>query len=623
MSTGPEKKSAVVFVWTFSHEPEFYTSLDQRFQHWCIVPLRYQAYAAARAVLPADKLKTPDSIVHATTRRNIYAEAIQRCNTFWRELVRHQNEPWLSCLQGYQITPLLYALEYWMHMLENLRDGNSTTFLHVRPFSSLFLNGKILKDIEILDILCNPVVASGLISRIRGRRDACLGAVCNRWTHFFTKKFNIPCEKTADHLICGLQSTDWIAQAGFVQALQKAGHTDFRWMIPDRDRLQKTEDEKLGLEGIESCREYTDVLPLDENGYLMTPAWRHPGMANWSDVNILKRVESALRSSLPDKRYEPFIKSVAVTIVRMHPGLRLNYEAAARLLKKIRPKRIIANHTMEQLSYMRAWSRHQKVPFLRFPHGVEVHMDAEHFWDADRTGALGSFNLDRFAHYQSAGGEVFLVGGMHLAQQGQQAARRLQDERAGQETTPRRVLFLMGGYWAYSMPDNPIELRHELLELARALKPLNVRLSLRCHPRHLDQSAYCRIIEEIAGLGLNVEWSDARQSLTSDLLASCAAITGTWNGSAIMCLYGNVPVIGWMSRSAYVEVEAALNRLPLKASNALDAAEIIVRVLNDEDFLKDAVFRQQACLETFIYKPWNDPYAEAVSAYSEKVQGRQ
>jgi len=616
MSSSGEKRTAVVLLWTFNHEPEFYDKLDQQFSDWVVVPLRYRALSQARSVLPPGRVRGFNEIVTAAMRAEFYLKAIQRYNVFWSRMLAVKDEPWLTCIQGYQVTPLFYAVELWALLLKALRSGSGAQIFHIRPFSTYFLNGKVLKDIDLLDAFCTPPLKSGLVQQLRCMLDSACGSICNHWAEFVTRPFSPQEGPQVDTLICGLQSTDWISQAGYVQELKKAGHGNFRWMIPAHDRLAKTEDEKMGLAGIESVRDKTETFALNEFGYLEKPEWKNIRMAEWSDIQVLKRVRAAVCEAFPEIPFKAVLETLSVAIVRMHAGLRLNYEGIDRLLSQRKPKQIVASQTMEQLSYLRAWSRKNGIPYLRFPHGVELHLDAEHFWNADRVGALGTFARDRLEKLGSVSGEVTLCGGMHLAQQGQYTARRMKEGRLTQTSTPRRALFLMGGYWAFSMPDAPDEIRMDLMSLSQALKQHNIRLSVRCHPRHLDAESFRLIVTELASQGLDIDWSDARKSLTEDLLASGSAISSTWNGSALMCLYGDIPLVGWIPRPLYAETEAALRNWPLTASTSAETVDLISRSIDDPGFRSQSLTRQCECLKSFIYNPWGDPYSEAVAAYA-------
>lgn len=620
MTVSSASKTAVVLAWTFSNEPQFFEELDRQYASWKFMPLRYRALVEARAVLPAERLLSPHEVVDAETRRSLYAEAIQRYNVFWRKILRWKREPWISCLQGYQIVPLFYALAFWLKFHAAVRGSGNARVFHLRPFSRIFLHGKVLQDVELLELVCSPPLPPSCWLRARGKRDALLGAICNHGARWLARTSRPLPGQAVDTLICGLQSTDWIAQAGYIQALQESGHRDFRWMIPEQDRLSKTEDEKLGLEGIERCQSCIDRFPLNEHGYLDNASWRHSSFTLWSSIHVLQRVRQGVRAALPESCFAPFHEWMSVFIERLHPGLRLKYESVERCLSAYAPRRIIANHTMEQLSFLRAWARHHGRTYIRLPHGVEAHLDAEYFWDADQTGTLGSFARERLLSNRSAAGTLSLVGGMHLAQQGQRLKARLRETRETFHGRPRRVLFMMGGYWAYGMPDMPEEVRVDLRALGLALKPLGAELAVRCHPRHIDAVSYRQIVTELGEEGLRISWSDARCSLTEDLRASCAAISATWNGSALMCLYGDIPLIGWMPRPAYAEIEAALAHWPLRATDAAQVADWVGRLPEDIAFADDVCARQRACLESFVYKPWDAPYAQAVALYANGVE---
>ncbi len=598
-----------ILLWSFPREPDFIRVQRESGLPVRYVPLRYRVLHDLRGLVQPDQIVRPSAVVSPDARADLYRSAVVRLNAFHAVAVAARSKPWLGAVQQYMVLQLIYGFTYWRHFLRSLPPADIQLY---PPFARSMLSGRQLVDVDMLAQAHAPPDGLTAMQRIRNTVDRALGWCAEQCPGLFSRPAPCPSDlPPGEMLLCGLQVTDWVAQAGLARALADDGSVPFTWLIPEQDRLAKSPDELSGLQHLKALADRTRRIPLDAYGYFADRAWRRPRLERAARLRLAHALRPAIRAALPESDYAPWHGALAYLVAVQNPDAHLKYLAAQRMLDRAAPRLVVLSSGIDQLTYVRSWARHRRVPVVRLPHGVEAHLDARYAWDAGCIGVLGSRVAARLRVAGCPAETVAPAGGLHLAQQGQETAARVACLRAERPPEQGRILLMFSGYWGYDYPDAMDELRADFEALARALKPVGGRMALRCHPRHVDAATFQLLCDEIRGCGLEMEWSDARKSLAEDLARSEAALTRTWNGSALMSLYAELPVIAWLPRPTYHDLEEPLRALPLCAQTADEAAALFASVRQDER-RRFVLERQREQLQDFIASPWDRPYERAV-----------
>lgn len=606
-----ENKTAVILLWTFAREPAFFRQFEATYDQWWVIPLRYQAYHEARSVLSADHLMTASQVVPCHVRSELFAEAERRLDRLWHEVNRFPHEPWLQGLQFYMLQSYLYSFLYWHAFLQRLPGGEARDIFHYGPFSRRILSGNQLVDVDILDALTGGGAdRSSWRDRLYGRIGQWVVRRPNRWTRGSSHRAPSP----ARVVVCGLQSTDWLAQKPLVPQLMASGCRNLRWMKPAADRLVKTADEEAVGESSVNLMAYTDCYNLNATGQYCDATWRHPRVGSLIAYQIRRRFRQVLSETFPEREYVRGVQVLSRILAAMHPDLVLNYLSIERLLNAYDPQVVIANSVIDQISVVRAWCRRKQRQFVRLAHGVEINLDGDYLWDTDVAGAIGPYARDRIQDNPSIHPVVLPVGAMHLDAQGHMAARQCEAQRSGAAGWPKRLLFVLKGYMGYDFPDALDEVLHDLQSMAEAIAPTGWELAIRCHPRHVDREAFSSMIASLQESGYPVSESDPKESLASDLARSGAVLTRSWSGPAVVGLYSGTPVIGWLARTMHRHLEQMVHDLPLQAVDGPGLAAILDSLHRDPSQTRSILERQREILEAYHFVTEGDPYALAADA---------
>jgi hypothetical protein len=607
------KTPLVVLVWSLPEEPEFAAALTRHHHPCWVVPLRYPALLAARRLLSSDQILMPSQVVSPAERRAIFDRTVDRVNALWNHLNLVEGEPWLGGINYLAAMFTLFAADYWHGFMNQLPVKDPAAIRHYQPFSRMFLHGRVQSELDMLVAQLSWRTGPQQIrTSWRDGLTARLGKFCNHAAGWLAVKGTGWSFPRTPVLLCGLQSTDWVAQSHVVAELAGEFGSRFRWLVPAQDRLVKMPDELINLGASESLHKLTDKLPLDAHGLFCDRQWRSSRLGRWSEQQVTRQIRTALARTLEATPLEPLAESLAALIARQNPELRLKYLAIQGLLSSYDPNTIVVNSHDDEVALVTAWARARRRRVVLLPHGVHAILDNRFHWPADCVGVLGAYTERQVKRMGFPDQQLVCVGGVHVAQQGQYASQRVKEARAQGKAAPRRALFLLGNRYGIEFPDAIDELESDFQRLSNALSRMGWTLALRCHPRSVEVNAYHLMLRYLLQQGVSVEWSDGRASLAEDLVRSGLVLTRTWDGAALTSIYAGIPLVGWMSRPSHAHAQTLLAALPVSVSKVEDlCSELRFWEVNPNRPGELAQLQQQR-LADFILDPWGPPYGRTL-----------
>ncbi len=619
-----EPRRTAVFVWSLPEDPRFLEWLRRKHGDFLVCCMDFCALQTARRFVPADRIVDVMSMVPAAEREAMDIESSALFNRFWRELLRYRNEPWLACLEFMNDGNFFYYALLWKRVLERVSEltrGGGIRFYG--PFSRGAWPGSMIFGVDLMEIMVMRSPASGgaasrpsLPKRLLKRALMCSGGWVNRFARACsTGPASSRGEtKHADILVCGLQETDRLVQTELVRRLGLRGLGGFRWLVLSRGRLPVSADEAQSGAGdsLSAVRDEVEGFGCFQ--------WRHPWLEFLSRRHVRHRFLGAIRAAGAGLD-EDTCESLADAMETRHARVRLRYLEIDELLRPYAPSLVVGSSVVDEMICVREWARRHKVPFVRFPHGVEYFYKDEIEWDAECVGVFGEDVRESLLRAGTAPAErIEVVGGMHLAAQSNRGVSWSADAWS---RNPWRCSML-GSFAAYmDYPDTASECQEDVLGLARAANRQGGAFGVRLHPRQSDWDGpvYQSIARAAAESGIRLDFSNSNDSLSSELASAAFALIRVWSGAGIVALYVGVPLIGWVPRPGLPESSGIVGRLPLHAASVVEFERIVSRLRTDAAFRAESLDAQKKFLERLILDPWGDPWARAVDLVMVKASG--
>lgn len=628
-TTQPEMKDSktsrpiAVFVWSLPEDPRFLDFLQREHGDYLLCCMDIYALRTARRFAPLDRIVDGTTLITPEERESVDMESSELFNRFWRELLRYREEPWLASLEfANDGNPFFHAL-YWKRVLERvsqLNHGGGIRFYG--PFSRGAWPGTITFSVDVMEafvdrwILSATTTGHGWFRRIIIRAALGAGFLVNRFASVCARGSTRSGEvvKPADVLICGLQETDRLVQAELVRRLYRRGLTGIRWLVLSRGNLPVSADEASDKpdDDLDSIR--------DPVGSFGCYRWRHSWLEALSRWHVRHRFEEAIKAASAGRLDDGMCEALAETLEKRNVSARMKYLEIDELLRPYHPSLIVGNSVVDEMICVRQWARRHRVPFVRFPHGVELAYRDEFEWDAECVCIFGEESRQGLLRAKTAVPEkIRVVGGMHLAAQSNRGSSWSADAWS---RNPWRCSMLVSFAAFMNYPDTVPELQADLLGLADAVKRQGGLFGVRLHPRQSewDGPIYHEIAKHAAEAGVQIDFSSSQDSLSSELTQSAFALVRMWSGAAVAALYTGVPLVGWVPRPGLPESWDIIARLPLHASSVDQFEEIVRRLKTDEAFRANALQAQRDFLAHLVSEPWSDPWERAVDVIIEQAR---
>lgn len=605
----PETKSQLILAWSLPLEPGFVDAARSLSPAIKICPLRYESLRTARKLFEAHEILIPADLVSHDMLVKFDEMVIDGENRLRKYLKKH-SPPSLNSL-CYQIVrrTCFAAFHVWGIMDALPRHGDLAKALYY-PFFSHLNQPPHLRAEEAL-FSQSLAVAQRLKNQktqpfsFQMMKEACqrgLGRIMNRHPRAFfrrLKRLSVD-EKSVDILVVGLFKTDRMAQQTLVQRLREEKIGEIAWCHYTGDTYLVAVDET-------AQPLYSRQEGIDEHDCLDFFQWRFAFFSRCSNGALAQQLAEGLCHAFADDLSMERALMLARAILMLHPPLVPKYTSIAAMLSKFQPRMIVADCNCQVMAFAREWARNSHVPYLKLPHGFEYECTTDYEWDNNATGICGRWLADRVRCRSIVHNQLFVAGGAHMSEQ----ALRLSLMPTPLQTR-QRVCLLATDVGQQDFPDTEEERINDLEHLAQTVAPIGLHLSIRCHPRTHRLWFYRLAVDEISKRGSEVELLDSQLSLWSQLGESIAAIMRLTSSSAIIALYAQVPLIGWLPRPGPADSDLFLNGLPLHAHTAEEIEALLRRLRLDASFRKYVIEQQSAYLEQLVENPYGDPYQRSI-----------
>jgi len=597
-----------LFFWSLPVERSFADRCRELYPSFRVIPMHAEAVDAACDLFQENEIIRPGTLF---CRDDILGahEVSFKFEASLRKSLAGCTHPWLRSLDSFVTRPVVYGcLRIWaiLNRLASEVDLGASSIYpsfsrHHLSFASVIEQNVLERSLD----LRNAPVESGL--RLLKRRFAKLtkltsGAIINRHAPWFMRRAtDFPRDDQAsDVLVAGLLSTDLNSQRGLVKALRAQHNGRIAWYCYTDGVIDLSADEQA---------KSGDIDMMTRVNWRTAMEWRRSSYESWSRVHSIAELTNVIKQ-VSDPGSDLLIEhaeQLASLIVNSHEPLRKTYTAIEELFAPVKPSIVVAGCNCGSMAFVREWAREHHTPYIKLPHALEFGVEDEYEWDNQATGFLGRWLRDQVLLRFPGKTGLFAAGGVHIAEQ----ARR-DFQTVSTLPVSRTVCFLASETIMTDYPDNDEELHAELIELGKYLADMGYILSIRGHPRGRRRWFYRRVVNDAIKLGIQIDLSNSRHSLNEYLSTAAAVIMRITSSSAIITLYNQIPLIGWMPRPCLEGSDNFLRGLPLHGAHHRDVATMIHRVCTDLDYRMEILGKQQTFLAEVVEDPYGDPWQRSI-----------
>lgn len=619
----PSKPSTVLILcWSLAEEPKLVQSLRNRYERVLCCPLQIDAWRAACRLFQSDEIIDVGDLAPPGERHALFAWSLEASNRLWWRLQPPREAPWMACMVGYETERFLYYLRYWKALIEKVdAQWSEPDIVYYGPFSTLSTSGPYQYGAWLLQCLLEDRVGQDAQPSVarpwRRRMGARMGRLAQALAGMLSEDEPVGWlkdEPAVEAALFGLTNADRVFQREIARRLtvsDKGGRV--LWVRADEEERSLTQDERAY--GAASPETMPPHRCLRFRG---ASRWRLSFLRACSKQADGERLERALRDVIGPEWPASVVRRLSSMMLGLYDGDGcLAYHRALRVLRHVRPSRVVGSSVYSDMGYVRAAARKRGIPFYRIPHSAEFTYDHAFAWDAEAIAAMGEDGVRELRKTEwGAKTKMRSVGGVHVADQ---ALKAFPAAAEGRSVT--QLCYLVSGTRIVNVPDSYGEILRDIRSAAQACAARGMALGLRCHPRMSGAHIYERVIQNCRDGAIPVERLSTEESIHAQLGASFAAIVKDWGGAGVMALYSGRPVLGWMPRPGYPQSDRIIVRLPLVFRDAEELGALIDRLRTDEAFHAETLRKQKALLEDLVTDPWGDPYARVVEMIGEGVLG--
>lgn len=577
-----------------------------------------EALEAARVLFQGDEIIDPGNFFSSGRAAELFRQAVEFDSSL-RKALKGQSAPWLRSLDSGVIRPVVYAYLRVSGLLDALKDKVDLPSASVYPsFSRHHLSFAVRLEQRIMEDALSRLAqgrrsgTSNLGDRIRRYAAISAGCMLNASAGLWVKKAgSLPVcrSKKTSIMVAGLLSTDEHAQRMLVRRLHEEIGDEVEWYCYAAGDKELSHDERMRED------EQSTMTPVD---WRKIVSWRFARAETWSRMHaccFLEKIiiQNGLADELSMSADAP--ASLARLIIHVHEPLRLTYEGIRRLLDPVGPSVMVGDCNCGAMAFVREWARENHIYYVKLPHGFEYDVEDDYEWDNDVTGVLGRWLLNPVAKAFPGNKRFYAAGGVHLAEQVDRG-REIPDKLP----TSKTICLLASDHAMTDYPDKDVEQHDDIIGMANELSLRGFRLSIRCHPRSRRKWFYRQVAEHAAQEGIEIIISDTKASLREELDSIAAAVMRLASSSALVAMYKQVPLIGWIPRPSYGGSDRFLHGLPLHSNSCSQIAGFAETLALDLSARQQVLRQQQDYLAELVEDPWGDPWQRSVEVILQQLR---
>jgi hypothetical protein len=593
-----------------------------------VVPLTAEAYCAVRQLTGADIL---DARICIGQSQKVDATATELLNTL-HETLKSSPLPWLEAYANVIFATKAFQLITWLALIRSLRDRFNPVRLEISPpqvFSSQFWSDEMFiyrLARQSFDLARRVLEREGVLFNTRAVeiplrpwrkqpvvRRAIAKTVSYAMNLGFANLFGVngsaegmPClHKDVDVVLVGQQYGDAFHSAPLAAHLAKKFGKRFLWISMRPQPAPNMTSEEIAL--IENLN--FEELRFVDSASLLAGAEKNHRKSLLLDFGSAWHVAGLLAAQTKlgvnqddwfDFLMDPDLK-----------GFASRYQVWNRIMARLRPKVVVGLSVLQDMALIRAWTRHNDVPFVCFMHGAFYALKYSHDIDADYIGVFGRTLADQLKNSNlPQPRQVVLCGAMQFGEKTASSVRKHEGEESQSSNT---VLFLGIFDSLPFFPWSPADTWRMLRDVHKVCCELGKKLRVRPHPRY-PASCWSPYVDELNRENPGTISLSSEPSIARDVGRAEFVVASGFDGAVLDTLLAGKLVVSYLPEGLeHIDYSRLLESTGALARGVSELRTLFIAIGKNSTRTDELRHKQGQFLRHYVEGLEDEPWEGALS----------